>query len=151
MNNKLSPRQKKFCREYIKDFNGAQAATRAGYSEKTGRIQASQLLTNPNIQAYVAELTKKATQKAELTVESVLADIAAIKARCMRAEPVLDREGEPTGEFIFKEHGALKACELEGRYLAMFTDKMKLGGDKDNPQKIKFKVEIIKPKTATTE
>ena len=30
----LNEKQKKFCREFIIDFNGTQAAIRAGYSKK---------------------------------------------------------------------------------------------------------------------
>lgn len=38
--------------------NGAKAAIRAGYSEKTARFQASRLLTNDNITAYIEVLKK---------------------------------------------------------------------------------------------
>ncbi len=39
-----------FCQEYLIDLNGTKAAKRAKYSEKTARIQASQLLSKLNIQ-----------------------------------------------------------------------------------------------------
>ena len=56
----LSENQKLFVAEYIKDRNGTAAAIRAGYSPKTARAQASQLLTKLNIQAAVdAELTQQ--------------------------------------------------------------------------------------------
>lgn len=42
---KLTPKQEMFCTEYIIDFNGTQAAIRAGYSKKTANEQASRLLT----------------------------------------------------------------------------------------------------------
>jgi response regulator of citrate/malate metabolism len=46
----LSKKQIAFCKEYIKDHNGSQAAVRAGYAEKNSRITASQYLTISNIQ-----------------------------------------------------------------------------------------------------
>ncbi len=49
-----------FAREYVKDLNGTRAAIAAGYSRKTARVTASQLLTKPNIQKLLAELTKRA-------------------------------------------------------------------------------------------
>jgi phage terminase small subunit len=61
----LSFKQAAFVREYLKDFNGTQAAIRAGYSEKTAESQASTLLRNPKIgsairadQAKTAEITQ---------------------------------------------------------------------------------------------
>ncbi len=39
-----------FALEYLKDFNGKQAAIRAGYSERSAAQQASRLLTHDNVQ-----------------------------------------------------------------------------------------------------
>lgn len=44
----------------------------------------------------------------------------------MTAEPVLDREGEPTGEYRFDSSGAARGLELLGKHLQMFTDKIKV-------------------------
>ncbi len=40
--------------------NGAEAAVKAGYAERTARITASQLLTNPNISEAIKNRTAKA-------------------------------------------------------------------------------------------
>jgi phage terminase small subunit len=50
---KLTPKQLQFCKEYLIDLNGAQAAIRAGYSEKTAKEIASENLTKPNIVEYI--------------------------------------------------------------------------------------------------
>lgn len=52
----LTGKQKKFCENYIWDFNGARAAREAGYSEDSAASIASELLTKPNIQGYIKEL-----------------------------------------------------------------------------------------------
>lgn len=52
----LTGKQKRFCEEYIFDFNGARAARAAGYSEDTAAAIASENLTKPNIKAYIQEL-----------------------------------------------------------------------------------------------
>jgi phage terminase small subunit len=49
MEEKLTQKQLKFCQEYIVDFNGTQAAIRAGYSKVNARSQASVLLQNDKI------------------------------------------------------------------------------------------------------
>jgi phage terminase small subunit len=56
MKSTLSERQLAFCIEYIKDSNGMQAAIRAGYSKKTARTQACDILTRPHIKAKIKEL-----------------------------------------------------------------------------------------------
>ena len=52
----LTKKEKKFCNEYIFDWNGARAARVAGYSEKTANVIASQLLTKLNIEAHIKEI-----------------------------------------------------------------------------------------------
>lgn len=52
----LTGKQKRFCEEYIFDFNGTRAAIAAGYSENTAPEIASENLTKPNIQAYIKVL-----------------------------------------------------------------------------------------------
>lgn len=65
----LKPRHARFVAEYVKDFNGARAARAAGYSRKTARTIADQLLTKLDIAAAVARLQAKQLAKAELTAE----------------------------------------------------------------------------------
>lgn len=59
----LDDRQEKFCHEYLKDFNATRAARDSGYAEKTARIQASDLLSRPNIQARIKEISQTAFEK----------------------------------------------------------------------------------------
>lgn len=39
----MTPKQEKFCVEFLVDLNGTQAAIRAGYSEKTAYSQGQRL------------------------------------------------------------------------------------------------------------
>lgn len=125
---KLTDQQELFCREYLKDTNGKQAAIRAGYSEATAEVKASQLLRIVKVRARVDELMDKRSAKLEITADKVLRDIEECRARCMQGEPVLDREGHPTGEWKFEAHAALKASELQGKHIKMFTEKVEHSG-----------------------
>lgn len=71
----LNPKQIRFCEEYLIDLNGSQAAIRAGYSKKTSRAIASELLDNPDVQAKVKELMDKRSEKTEITAAEVLKEI----------------------------------------------------------------------------
>lgn len=64
----LTLKQAAFVREYLKDFNGTQAAIRAGYSPNGARQQASQLLTNPAIQKHMDEYSKAAKTAAVMSL-----------------------------------------------------------------------------------
>ena len=60
---KLSPKQEKFCREYVLNGeNGRQAYIKAGYSEKTADQGAVQLLRNTKVKDYLEELKKEASE-----------------------------------------------------------------------------------------
>lgn len=52
----LTEKQRRFCEEYVIDWNGTRAAIAAGYSKATAKEQASQNLTKLNIQEYIEEL-----------------------------------------------------------------------------------------------
>ncbi|MCG7985054.1 MAG: terminase small subunit [Candidatus Thiodiazotropha lotti] len=56
---KLNLKQQQFVLEYTKDFNGAQAAIRAGYSAKTARTKAAQLLAIVSVQSALQEEVAK--------------------------------------------------------------------------------------------
>jgi phage terminase small subunit len=71
---KITERQKKFCNEYLKDFNATAAYLRAGYSGNPKGANASgpRLLTNTNIQAYLCQITEKASREADVSRADVL-------------------------------------------------------------------------------
>lgn len=122
----LTDKQKKFCKEYVIDYNGTQAAIRAGYSEKTAKVQASQLLREEKILTTIRNLQKEQMQELCLCEEKVIKDLCSILIRCMSAEPVMEWDYEEhdyvkTGEYQFDSKGALKAIELLGKHLGMFN------------------------------
>jgi phage terminase small subunit len=75
---RLKPKVQRFCYEYVIDFNGTQAAIRAGYRPRSARVLASQFLAKPNIQAAVSALAKRQAEKLELTAERVITEVCRI-------------------------------------------------------------------------
>ena len=112
----LTPRQAAFVREYLVDLNATQAAIRAGYSEDTAKQQGARLLTNADVLAAVD--AGKAQRAAELKVTA--SDVV----RILLKEATAD-DG-PTCKT-----GRVKAAELLGKHLAMFTEasKVEVTGD----------------------
>jgi len=58
-------RWRAFAREYVIDFNGTQAAIRAGYAVKGAAVQASRLLTNAKVQEFVRRANSRNVERAE--------------------------------------------------------------------------------------
>ena len=49
----MTPRQQKFCDEYLISGNATDAAIKAGYSAKTAKQMASENLAKPDLKAYI--------------------------------------------------------------------------------------------------
>lgn len=66
---KLTDKQKRFCKEYVIDFNATQAAIRSGYSKKTSQEIGAQNLSKLIIQEEIKKLQSKVSDKLEITHE----------------------------------------------------------------------------------
>ncbi len=69
---KLTDKQKLFCKEYLVDMNAKQAAIRSGYSENTAESQGSRLLSKAKVQDYLKSLMDERSNKVKLDAEYVL-------------------------------------------------------------------------------
>lgn len=125
----MTPRQQRFRDEYLVDLNGTQAAIRAGYSAQTAEAAASRLLRNVKVSEGIKVAMKERERRTEITADYVLSTIRDTVERCRQAEPVLNRDGEPTGEYRFDAQAVLKGTELLGKHLKMWTDKVETTSD----------------------
>ncbi len=107
----MNAKQKAFIAEYMKDKNGTKAAIRAGYSEKSAYSQACDLLKKPEIIGEIEARQNEALAAAGITAQSVLERIN----RIAKDPDAADKD-------------KLKANELLGKYLGLFTDKVKVEG-----------------------
>lgn len=122
----MTNKQINFINEYLKSKNATEAAIKAGYSPKTAASQASELLKKPNISKEIDKILQKASENALVSAEYVIRSLKEVAERCLQHKPVLDYEGNETGEYEFDSSGANKALELLGRNLKLFTDKVEV-------------------------
>ena len=73
-----NPKQSAFCREYVLDYNGTQAAIRAGYSKRTAYSQSFDLLKKPEIQKEIQSLESRIENKVLITKEKILRELSMI-------------------------------------------------------------------------
>ena len=69
--NGLTPKQKKFCQESLKDFNGAAAYGRT-YNSKGTDASAARLLAKPSVQQYLNLILNQAEEVAQVSLAAVV-------------------------------------------------------------------------------
>jgi phage terminase small subunit len=137
----LTLQQELFCREYLVDLNGKAAAIRAKYSAKTAESQASRLLANPRVSIHLQKLMNERAKRTEINADYVLSTIRDTIERCRQGEPVevWDHESKSmvkTGEWKFEYPGVLKGCELLGKHLKLWVERMEISGNVNLAEKI---------------
>lgn len=68
----MTPKQRKFCDEYIKTGNATQSAINAGYSQKTAKSIGAENLTKPDLKKYIDSKLKDISNNAIATAEETL-------------------------------------------------------------------------------
>lgn len=116
---KLTKKERIFADEYVKTTNGTQSAITAGYSEKTARSKASQLLTKVNVRQYIDAVMNERSKDTIATADEVLEYLT----RVVRGE-----EKDAFGLDV-SVADKTKAAELLGKRHMLFTDKVKLSAE----------------------
>ena len=166
---KLTPKQKKFCLEYLKDLNATQAAIRAGYSKRTARATGSDNMTKPAVAAEIARRQGQRVERTEVTVDMVVNELAKMAFSNMNDYLQLDEEGfsrvnladltrdqfAAVQEIITEEGPGgitrvkFKLADKKGnldllaKHLGMFTDKHEISGPGGGPLDTSWKITIV--------
>lgn len=126
----MTPKQRKFCDEYLISGNATDAAIKAGYSPKTAKQTGSENLAKPDLRAYIDEQLEKLHSAKIADAEEVMKYLTSVM-RGEHTEQVLKLVGDGIQTVTDIEVSAkerLKAAELIGKRYALFSDKMDLGG-----------------------
>jgi phage terminase small subunit len=126
----LTPKQVRFVDEYLVDLNATAAAKRSGYSQRTAYQIGHALLSKEHVIAAIVKAERKRAERTELSQDWIVEQLVANVNRSMQAEPVLDHEGNPTGEYRYEGTVANRALELLGKHRGMFTQTVRFDGDK---------------------
>ena len=129
MARQLTVMQRKFAEALPAARSATEAAIIAGYPPgHQAESRASENVRKREIMSVVEQKLATAAEEAGVDVVYVLKGLKENKERSMRAVPVLDHEGKPTGEYQYDGAVANRSMELIGKHLRMFGD------DKPPPQ-----------------
>lgn len=101
---KLTDRQERFVVEYLACANGAEAARRAGYSERTARQMANENLSKPDIKSAITQKREQIMSETEDKVEWLI--------NRLTSEAIDDGNGEAT---------RVRALEVLGKIYGAFA------------------------------
>ena len=126
----MTEKQKRFCDEYLIDYNATQAAIRAGYSPKTAYSIGDENLKKPELKSYLEAEQEKLHNAKTADAQEVMEYLTAVlRGESSASVVVVEGVGDGCSEArtITKppdEKERLKAAELLGKRFGMFTDKI---------------------------
>jgi phage terminase small subunit len=145
----VTPKQERFVQEYLIDLNATQAAIRAGYSKKTANVIGRQNLIK--LSDPIEKAISERAERSQITSDRVLQELARIAFVDLRkvfrwgpdgvtllpsdeltedeaaiVAEVSETTTESGGSIKGKRFDKLKALELLGKHLGMFTDKVQM-------------------------
>lgn len=139
-----SDRAIRFCELYVAGdgtgsgaMNGALAAEQAGYAKRSAKQTAYILLGLAPVQERIQALMDERSERTQITADYVLTTIKQTVERCLQRAPVMVRRGKETVQlqdeegrdvWQFDASNVLRGCELLGRHLKLFTDKVEHSG-----------------------
>lgn len=148
----MTNKQKRFVEEYLVDLNATQAAIRAGYSPETAGAIGGENLQKPEISRAIGKKMAEQSKRTGVTADRVVRELA--KVAFLDMTKVVDGQGRikenaseedksciesikykssstDQGDSVEREvkvASKLKALELLGKHLGMFSDKFSVEG-----------------------
>jgi phage terminase small subunit len=157
---KLTPRQARFVEEFLTDLNASAAYRRAGYSATghAAEVAAARLMRNVEVAEAITKAMAERAARTEVSADRVLCELAKIAffdvrkalnndgsfksiseldddtAAALASFDVVELGGD-VGGVIRKVRlvDRLRAIELLGKHLGLFSDRIKVSGDVENP------------------
>lgn len=123
----LNDKQRLFCAEYLVDLNGTAAGIRAGYSERTARSIAQELLTKPEVIAKVKTLMDERSQRTQITADRVITEVAHLAFSDLRK--LFDARGAilPITEWPDDLAAAIASIEVDELFEGTGKDRVHVG------------------------
>lgn len=134
----LTPKEEMFTQCLFKGLSQRQAYKEAyersrKWTDNTVDSKACKLAKKDKVVARLKELQQEVANESKWSVEKLIQEFISVKEKCMQEVEVLDRFGNGTGEYVFKEQGAIKSLENIGKLLGHYTEKVEHSGEVKMP------------------
>lgn len=146
---KMTKKQEKFIEEYLIDLNATQSAIRAGYSAKTAHQIGKELLKREAVAEVLELRMAEEARRTGFNQERILRELAKIAfvnigdivdvntggvkddvlpdelavIESVKVKKMFSKNGDPIEEREVKMASKMKALELLGKHIGMFSDK----------------------------
>lgn len=151
---KLTKKQKLFVEEYLIDLNATQAAIRAGYSSNTAKEIGYENLIKPHIKSAIDKAMAERSRRTGVNADRIIQELAKIAflnptdvinmneatikgdsnrddtaaISSVKVKRIPTEDGDITEREV-RTYDKIKALELLGKHIGMFTDKFKVEGN----------------------
>jgi len=121
----IIPKYEAFCTSYTTYFDPKRAMQDSGYPVEERRhdtmLRAFRVaMARKDVQLRIRGLIREKADHSGIGPDWIVMKWMELLDRCMQAEPVLDNEGNPTGEWKFDSRGANNVLENLAKYFGMF-------------------------------
>ena len=161
---RLTVKQQLFCDEYLIDCNGTEAAIRAGYSEHTAAVIASENLNKPKIRAYIDQRMAEKMSKLIAKQDEVLEYLTRVlRGESTSEEIVVEGSGKGFSDARTMEKGPseldrLKAADqlakcyglynrekidIEKQKLALERERLEIEKQKQESTKVDKEIKVV--------
>lgn len=150
----LEPKQRRFVEEYLFDLNQTNAAIRAGYSARSAASRASKLMKQKEVAEAIQAAMAQRSRRTGISQDRIIEELA--KVAFVNPADLMDlntakvkdgfspddaaavsnvrykRSSSEAGSSVERNidmHNKIKALELLGKHLGMFTDKVQVEQD----------------------
>lgn len=124
----LTAKQTLFCAEYLIDMNGAAAARRAGYSEKTADAIAMELLRKTSVAAEVKRLMEERSARVKMDADALL--LRLVQEANADVSDIFDEDGTLKPVWKWPEvwrRGLIAGIEIEKLYEGRGKERVQVG------------------------
>ncbi|MBS5822419.1 MAG: terminase small subunit [Clostridium argentinense] len=150
---KLTKKQQQFVEEYLIDLNATQAAIRAGYSVNSARQIADENMSKPYIKEAIEKALAERSRRTGINADRIVQELAKIAflnptdvinmdeatvkgeanrddtaaIASVKVKKIPTDDGDITEREV-KTYDKIKALELLGKHIGLFSDKLKVEG-----------------------
>lgn len=116
----INIRQEMWCQTWVQTFDAKKSFEMANYNGEAYGMIRDQNLRKKHIQYRIKHILAERVAGLHINEDWIVLHLVKVLNQSIAGTQVMDREGNPTGEWTHDSRGALKALEMLGANIGMF-------------------------------